>query len=247
MQDEFRTPFANTSIPTFNNFCRTENMNTADLVHSAPEIMKRQGITPDMTWDITELPCSKGMETWSIAAGLLVQGITNFHIRGYDLNDQARAQASRPYFLTKDELQAAFARWDLPSDCADLFETVEPGLMQPIADMRNRATFAPIDVSRQAPEPSHVIITNNLLSHVCRRAEDQVAPIVQNLKDGLVEGGILTCNDSQHLPLAANEIRQVGLQPVRYLSSNKYPEFFQLKTRGLLGFLQKLDSLRGAF
>jgi chemotaxis methyl-accepting protein methylase len=245
---EVSTNFANTSIPTRNGFCRQENLNTAAFVLNAAQIREQQNVGPDTMWNITELPCSAGMETWSIAAGLAIQGMGEFHIRAHDLNRNVLKETAQPYKTTRAKLGLAFMEWGLPHECVEFFTQVDRDHVEPRRELRGKVTFSPLDASTQVPEKAHVIITNNLFGNLYPDASEQVAPIVKNIAASLEDGGVFTANDAWHSPQTLARIKSAGLQPVRSKklqpTDSRYPEFFQKRAPlGPLGFLRKSKSL----
>src|SRR5688500_11661895 len=87
---------------TQNDFCRESNPNSRQFVREAAEIMPaRENPTSHLL--ITELPCSEGKETWSMAAALAVQGV-DFSIKAYDINPVVLKAATEPYQATMQQL-----------------------------------------------------------------------------------------------------------------------------------------------
>jgi len=240
--DEVSTNFANISVPTRNGFCREQNMNTATFILNAAEIREGQDVAAADTWKITEVPCSAAMETWSIAAGLVIQQTGKFHINGYDLNPKVLQSATQPYEMTKAELGLAFLNWGLPRECVDLFDAIDSKHIQPRRELREKVTFAPLDASTQIPPKADVVITNNLFGNLYPDASDQVGPIVRNLAASLEDNGVFTANDAWHRDETLAEIKRAGLRPVRSKNlrptDSRYPELFQKQPpHRLLSFL----------
>lgn len=206
--------------------CR--NKNTAALIKHAPELIEQQGIPSGEPWKVAELPCSKGRETWSIAAGLAIQGI-DFTIVGYDINPHVLKMAQQPIpdmWRGKDTLAEDFVKWGLPKECADFFE-VDGTDAQPNKELQAHVQFAQLDARHESPAVNDVVVANNFLHYV--QTIKSFPHTIGNIVSSLSNNGVLTVSPTSsriHDALIGG-----GLTPDEGLlgseSASRLPEFYR--------------------
>lgn len=181
-------------IFTFSFFFRVNSPNLAQLVHAAPSLREQQSIPATAPWRITQVACSTGEETWSLAAGLLHQGVRP-QIHAYDINPVLVEEARRArYACTLSQLILSLESWDLPPKCTTYFEAVDDGHIRPTPALQTCADFLVSDARNDALAPADVVVANHLLGYFVRQPD--LPRLVGNLAACLEPGGILTLDDA---------------------------------------------------
>lgn len=176
---------------------------------------------------MAELPCSKGRETWSIAAGLAIQGI-DFEVVGYDINPHVLKSAQEPIpdmWRGKDTLAESFVAWGLPKECADFFD-VEGTCAQPNKELQAHVQFAQLDARHESSASNDVLIANNFLSYV--QYLKSFPRTIGNMASSLSDNGVFTVNAPDRR--VCDSLIGAGLTPDEGLLSSestaKLPEFY---------------------
>ncbi len=223
-----RTIIDDLKIVTYNDFCRTGNMNSSELIFRIFGIRTRLGLRDDEPLQIVELPCSRGKETFSILAGCKANGVLDkVQINAYDVNPRAVSEAQNPYNISPLALADRFELWGLPRECVYDFEVTEDGLLAPRQSLRERVKFAVLDASRQVPAPAHVVVMNNLLQHVKPGTNEIGDAIVANVVKCVLPGGLITVNDAD-TPGVIRALARHGFVPDPSYRRSYYdsPQFF---------------------
>ncbi len=212
-------------IHTVSGFCRSDSLNLGTLIAQAPRIMEEQKIPASRPWRLTELACSDGRETWSIAAGLAIQGIP-FQISAYDINPIVVNCTRRRYDYNKTYLAEDLQRWGLPAECLDFFEQGGKYLKPNAKLLKQNIRFAVADARRDALAPADVVIANNFLKECYVENSPSLLQSIGNAATCLEPGGLFTTNDAHYASieqtLAGND-----LYPDPIFGRYNYPHFYQ--------------------
>jgi chemotaxis methyl-accepting protein methylase len=221
------TRLGDSRIATWNDFFRPENSSGLRLARwAAPAYLDLQ---PDgTTYNVADVGCSQGMDTWSLAAAFVVHNV-RAQITGMDVNPEVLARADRPYRQTRQQLHEKIARWGLPPATLDLFERVDSQHIQPTAELRDTVAFRPVDIRTEPLEPVYdAVVANNVLSYYAEGTKPQLSRIVGNIVCGLKPEGFVMVGT--YFPTFQPEFEEHGLVPALHLCGKPSgPTFFELR------------------
>jgi chemotaxis methyl-accepting protein methylase len=200
-----------TGIPTY-----TKPFREPNLFVLGEQVAPILALERDGPVRITEIGCSNGSETWSLAAILAEQGI-DYTIQACDTNPGALYIAEncmmRLSIEDKEQLEAISKQAYLAHfRCQGCFAS-------PHETLRRNVTFTKLDIADQPLQPNSadVVIINNVFPYFTPKARNQ---IVSNMLAGLRPGGVfifegITDTFKGHVdyPRWARGLVRFGLRP----------------------------------
>jgi chemotaxis methyl-accepting protein methylase len=171
--------------PTATRFFRNKNL-TAFATEVAPQMARALG---KQTLRIGQIACSKGDETWSLAALLEQQGV-DYTIYATDINPDVLAEARTGVY---PDGAVAVGRDDGPAErkAAKLFKHRRgTDTSEPDRKLHQRVAFAQHDIlAGPLPGgPYHALFVNNMLYHYPEQTRDK---IIENITGSLAVDGVL--------------------------------------------------------
>jgi chemotaxis methyl-accepting protein methylase len=182
------------TIPTHSEFFREPNV----AVFSDGPAAALASAALDGVLLVLQVGCSKGQETWTLAAALAAAGVPCL-IDAYDTNTTALRATDQPYPVSRpDSLARMAASNGFPPACLEYFDILDydpigaAGLayqaaVLPAASLRRQVSFNHGDIRNAKLEPGQygAVAINNVLYHHAMPERDEVtvaalAPVAPN-------------------------------------------------------------------